>query len=255
MDENKVNDVSTEEQSQVEAEVVEETAAEAETESTGAQEEVVIEEKQKIGFVGFIKNCFSRKNIKKTIAVILLVLIAGGAAGAYFHFTSPEYIALRFTEACVDTDLATEEKFLAYDMKAMILYNNDCFGDEEKFFELQSDEFQEDIESWDDYYKVNQKAFLESLEDITGDYTTECEVVKSKDMSERKLKEDCNEELSSYEDHAGLNIDDIGAGKLMTVKVKYDTEDAGVLRFKYSVVLGKVSGLWKVIAWSTDRVD
>lgn len=246
MDENKVNDVSTEDQAQVEAEVVEETAAEVEKESTGAQEEVVIEKKQKTGFVGFIKNCFSRKNIKKTIAVILLVLIAGGAAGAYFHYTSPESIALRYTKAFFLDDASKASKMLAYDQNALLLYAS-FESDEESFFASQSDRLQEDIYSWDDLYEAIKEQRSEKLEDYFGDYKVTYDVKRSKEISERKILDDYADEISYREKADVLDADLLSKGKIVVVKGKIDSEDEGLTRFYNTVVLVKSSDSWKVL--------
>ncbi len=238
--------MSTEEQAQVKAEVVEKPTAEAEAESTGTQEEDVIKEAQGTGFVGFIKSCFSRNNLKKTIAVILLVLIAGGTASAYFHSRTPEAIALRYAKACLFDDVAEISKVLAYDDKIVRLYGR-FENDEESFFEYESDYLQEDIYSWDDYYKAIKERKAEQLEDYFGNYELSCDIKRVKDVSERKIKDDYEDEIAFLESADVLDADMLGQGKIVVVKGKIDSEDEGIARFYNTVVLVKVSSSWKVL--------
>lgn len=247
MDENKVNDVSTEEQAQVEAEVLEETAAEVETESTGAQEEVVIEEKQKTGFVGFIKNCFSRKNIKKTIAVILLVLIAGGAAGAYFHSRTPEAVAIKFAKADFENDVIALSDLYAYDYRISREGTIDDWIEGYNFYSFISSLYGEEIDDWNEYCGRAHTRALEELYDKYGDYTISCEVVKSKDLVENKIEELRAEVEKNGLNYPRLDSNDISEAKQLTVKLKFECEDEDSFIVRYKLTLVKVSNNWRVL--------
>ena len=255
MDENKVNDVSAEEQAQVEAEVVEETAAEAETESTVTQEEVRNEPSKNSSVFSSIKEKLSSKTAKRAIGLFVVIAILVCAASATGIFSSAESVALKFVKATADFDAKTVSKYLAYDIKAIRLYNSDCEDDEEAFFDKMSDEYEEDISNWNDYFKAMHDSSFEDFVDLFGDYTISCEVSRSKDISEKKVKDDYSYELSKYEKRAGLDIDDIGAGKIITVKGKYETEDEGIVRFTYEVVVVKCSNTWKVLDYDVDFKD
>lgn len=257
MDENKINDVRAEEQAQVEAEVGKETAAEAETESIGTQEEVIIEEKQKTGFVGFIKNCFSRKNIKKTIAVILLVLIAGGAAGAYFHFTSPEYVALKYGEAVATWDLKGQAELAAYDFKSNYLYSEKThsFTDEETYFEDMSDQLNEDITNWDEYFEAVRQFLSDTYESVDGEYTVTCELTRTKDVSVKKVYNTNKDFISRIERTTDFDYNDVDECKQITVKAKYDTDEEGIQRRTIDIFLVKINGSWRVLTYASEFLD
>lgn len=255
MDENKVNDVSADGQEQVEAEAVEETAAEAETESTVTQEQVGSEPSKSGSVLSSIKGKLSGKAGKRVIGLLVVIIVLVCAASVTGIFSTAESVALKFVKATADFDAKTASRYLAYDIKAINLYNNDCEGDEDAFFDKMSDDYDEDIRSWNDYFKAMHDSNVEDFIDLCGDYTISCEVSRTKDISEKKVKDYYSYELSKYEKRAGLDIDDIGAGKIITVKGKYETEDEGIVRFTCEVVVVKCSSAWKVLDYNMDFKD
>lgn len=220
-----------------------------------AAETPIVEEinapKAKNTFKDFFKKCFSKENLKKTIAVILLTAIVIGGTYGVIYYNSPESVALRFVKACSNSDLKAQEKLLAYDYRTYTLYlsnseDEEAF-DEEAFFESKSDKFEEDINSWEDYFRVYQTQALEFYEDIYGDYKITYSVSKTKDLSERKVKASNESLLSDLEEIANFDSDTIEEGKYVTVKGKTDTEELGIIRYTYTVTLVKVSNSWKVL--------
>lgn len=215
-----------------------------------AAETPIVEEinapKAKNTFKDFFKKCFSKENLKKTIAVILLTAIVIGGTCGVIYYNSPESVALRFVKACSNSDLKAQEKLLAYDYRTYTLYLSNS-EDEEAFFESKSDKFEEDINSWEDYFRVYQTQALEFYEDIYGDYKITYSVSKTKDLSERKVKASNESLLSDLEEIAIFDSDTIEEGKYVTVKGKTDTEELGIIRYTYTVTLVKVSNSWKVL--------
>lgn len=220
-----------------------------------AAETPIVEEinapKAKNTFKDFFKKCFSKENLKKTIAVILLTAIVIGGTYGVIYYNSPESVALRFVKACSNSDLKAQEKLLAYDYRTYTLYLSNS-EDEEAFFESKSDKFEEDINSWEDYFRVYQTQALEFDEDTCGDYEITYRVSKIKDLSERKVKASNESLLSALEEIANFDADTIKEGKYVTVKVKEDTEELGVIRYTYTVTLVKVSNSWKVLDHDVD---
>lgn len=220
-----------------------------------AAETPIVEEinapKAKNTFKDFFKKCFSKENLKKTIAVILLTAIVIGGTYGVIYYNSPESVALRFVKACFNSDLKAQEKLLAYDYRTYTLYLSNS-EDEEAFFESKSDKFEEDINSWEDYFRVYQTQALEFDEDICGDYEITYRVSKIKDLSERKVKASNESLLSDLEEIANFDADTIKEGKYVTVKVKEDTEELGIIRYTYTVTLVKVSNSWKVLDHDVD---
>lgn len=199
----------------------------------------------------FFKKCFSKENLKKTIAVILLAAIVIGGTCGVIYYNSPESVALRFVKACSNSDLKAQEKLWAYDHRTYTLYRS-SHEDEEAFFESMRDLFKEDINSWEDYFRVYQTQALEFNEDTYGDYKITYRVSKIKDLSERKVKASNESLLSALEEIANFDADTIKEGKYVTVKVKEDTEEVGVIRYTYTVTLVKVSNSWKVLDHDVD---
>ena len=209
------------------------------------------EPKAKNTITDFLRKCFSKENLKKTIAVILLAAIVIGGICGVISYNSPKSVALRFAKARFNYDLKVQEKLLAYDFRAVTLYAND-YKDDEAFFESLSDEYNEDIYSWEEYFKVYQKQHLEDREDDFGNSKITCEVSRIKDISERKVKDENTGWLSFLETIANFDADAVGDGKNVTVKVKAEGEDIGIIRYTFTVVLVKVSNSWKVLDWDVE---
>ena len=199
--------------------------------------------------IDFFKKCFSKENLKKTIAVILLAAIVIGGICGVISYNAPKSVALRFAKALFTFDLKAQEKLLAYDYRAVTLYTNDYEDDEEAFFESLSDEYNEDIYSWAEYFKVYPQQSIENREENFGDYKVKYQVSKIKDLSERKIKNENVGNLSVLERVADFDADAIKKGKNVTVKIKVDTEEMGILHYTVTITLVKAPNSWKVLDW------
>ena len=252
MDENKTNDiVQEEEQPVLEPENTnEEQAQQTEEAAEVSGEEVSAEEPSSSG--SFIKKLFSRKNIKKTIAVILLVIIAGGATYGYFRYTSPESIALRCSEMVANCNFKEFVNYIAFDYQKALLYDykTKSFLEEDEFFEEASNKYDYDITNWDEYYEAAALDSKEGFEDTWGSFDVTCKVTRVKDLSLKKAQKEYAGFILLRESTGTFNFDDVDECKEITVKVSYDTEDKGIVRFTNTVLMVKISGSWKVFDWN-----
>lgn len=210
--------------------------------------EEINESKTKTTIADFFKKCFSKEKLKKTIAVILLAAIVIGGVCGVISYNSPKSVAKRFIKAVSLYDYKTTAKLSAYDWYAVSLD-----GDEEEvFFDEMSDRYDEDITSWQEYFKVVKSYGKERHEDWYGKYKYSFTVARVKDLSERKLKEKYSEVLDAYEEASLLDADNIGKGKEVTVKSKLESEEDGVDRATCIVTVVKISGAWKVLTFDTE---
>ena len=226
-----------------------------ETKSEPVKNEQTIEKKgkAKLSALNFLKKCFSTNNLRKTIAVILLVVIVAGTIVGIVIYNSPKSVALRFVKAHCEFDLKAEEKLLAYDNRTLTLCASGCKDDEEEFFESRREKYEETINSWGDYFKVYREQELEDMEDSYGDYKYTYRVSKIKDVSKRKVEDENGELLSSLEAQTNFDADRIEKCKTVIIKVKLDSEDIGIVRRTAYVTLVKVSNSWKVLNYKLSK--
>lgn len=209
--------------------------------------EEINEPKTKTTIADFLKKCFSKENLKKTIAVILLAAIVIGGVCGVISYNSPKSVARRYAKAVFLCDDKAVAKLTAYDWYVKTL-NGD---DEDAFFDKKSDYYDADITSWKDYFKTYKSYTKESMEDEFGDYEFSFEVTRVKDISARKLKEKYSDILQEYEEKSMLDSDSIENGKIATVRVKLETED-GIARGTFTTVIVKTFGRWKVLTHDFD---
>ena len=196
-----------------------------------------------------LKNCFAPQNRKKTLivlaALVLLIVVVACAA----KHNSPASVAERFTNACFGNTKA-QYKLLAYDKQKLDLYYYD--GDEEEYFMSMSDSYDEDIDSWNDYYKVCDEEMKNDLEDEVGyDCEVTVKVTKEKNISVDNYLDDDEYWLDWLEEAAEFDRDRISAVKEVTVKVRLKGED-DIQRETLRLMLVKAGGGWKVINVSYD---
>lgn len=214
--------------------------------------EEINESKTKTTISDFFKKCFSKEKLKKTIAVILLAAIVIGGVCGVISYNSPKSVARRYVVALCQSDLKTVSKLTAIDWYADALDNLDC-EDEDVYFDKLSKLYDEDITSWGDYFKVFKKSTDEVRYDWYGEYKYSYEVTKIKDISAKKLKDNYYELLGEYEEKSLIDADSIEKGKKVTVKVKLDTEEDGLIRETYTVILVKMSGGWKALDYDFEK--
>lgn len=250
MDENKTNDiVQEEEQPVLEPENTnEEQAQQTEEAAEVSGEEVSAEEPSSSG--SFIKKLFSRKNIKKTIAVILLVLIAGGGIYGASVNTSPESIALRFVENSANFKGDNPFDYYAYNYD--MLQNNGL--DVKTFFEKKSSEYNYNISSWDDYYKADAYSRKEKFDELMGSskYDVTCEVTRTVDIPKEEFSKKYYSIIYYLKELAFFDPDSVSEAKEITIKVKFESEEKGIRHFTYSVLMVKQSDSWKILTCDVD---
>lgn len=203
-----------------------------------AQEEMVPVKKE-----GF----FSKKNLKRIIALVaVLALVIGGAVG-YILYNSPKAVAERFVLALFSGGEVNAGRFFAYDYYESLLKSNDMTAEE--YFEEKGEDYDEDISSWNDYIKVMRKHLDERWIDLLGKYKITAEATKETDMSMKKLKSEVGDRwIERLESRGLLDFDTFTAGKKVIVKAKIAGED-DIERRTCEIYLVKAGG-WKVLDWN-----
>ena len=187
---------------------------------------------------------------KKSLLVPLLIIAAVvvvAICAAVFFITrnSATSVAKRYVTGYYENDKLASSLW-AYDYEALILLDYD--GDEEVFFEAMSDEYDADITSWNEYYKATDTYFKEYWEDNYGKYKVSVEVVRSKDISVRRLLDDESDAISYLEENLNFDSDKISAAKIVTVKGKLAGED-DIMREKFEIYMVKIGLTWRVLNW------
>ncbi len=191
-----------------------------------------------------LKALFSRESRKKTIAVILGVIVVIGAVCGVTSHNSPNSVAQRFVKTLLVCDFKANDSTLIGGKKYR-------FGgmDEQEWLERLSDWYDEDFSSMSDYYNYMKTERDEYLYDEYGEYKITTRVSKEKDVRVGKLLDDDD----IVETLATLDIDEgrVKAAKLVTVKLHIDGEDDSD-RLTGEVTLVRVGLSWKVIDWNID---
>ena len=187
---------------------------------------------------------------KKSPLVPLLILAAVvvvAICAAVFFITrnSATSVAKRYVTGYYENDKLASSLWV-YDYEALLLTDYD--GDEEAFFEDMSDEYDADITSWNEYYKAVDTYWKEYWEDSYGKYKVSVDVVRSKDISVRKLMEDESGAISYLEENLNFDSDKISAAKIVTVKGKLAGED-DIKRDKFEIYMVKIGFTWHVLDW------
>lgn len=182
--------------------------------------------------------------MKKTIAVILLAAIVIGGVCGIISYNGPESVAKRYMKAELTLDYKSLVKLTAYDWYAWELGSSE----EEDFFNRESNIYDEDITSWEEYFDAANAVFQEFCF-MHGEPKFSFEVTKIRDITVRRLKLNYSDILDEYEEESLLDADKISAAKEATVRGKIETEEGGIERETYIVVLVKISGTWKVLTY------
>lgn len=188
---------------------------------------------------------------KKTIIVAAVAAVIIVSLCVFFTLTNPKNIAKRYTKAAITGDQKAVSRLLAYDDEEAWLSNSglyylDSDVKEKKFFEKQSDIYEADIDSWNDFYKVIKRNFRDGLEDEYGKYKISVKVRRSNSISKNKLT--TYDEFGSLDEVEKYEFDSSKASayKKVTVSWKISGED-DTLRDTWDVYLAKVNGFWKVL--------
>lgn len=173
-----------------------------------------------------------------------VVLILSIALFSVLSSLSPQSIAEKYAEAYIFGDICKLQKYSAYDCYEFALRSYD---DEEEYFEIMSDHYDEDITSWDDLSKAQRAYADEEFSDEYGDYKVTIEATRVKDISIRKLAEECGYQLDLLEEQGLIDRDDIAEAKEVTLKLKIAGEDT-TDRDTGTIYLVRLGFFWKVLA-------
>lgn len=209
-------------------------------EGTPAEKKPSVGERIKAFFtVENLKVLFSRENRKKTIAVILGVIVVIGVVCGVISYNSPASVARRYVKAWYEWNDKVEDS-------TYVGGKYYRFGDmdEQEWLEYKSSQCDEDFSSMSDYYN-NMKTFREEmLYDYYGEYKITTRVSKEKDVRVGKLLDD--EVIVEMLDMLDIDEGRVKAAKLVTVKLHLDGEDDND-RMTFEVQLVRIGLAWKVI--------
>ena len=205
---------------------------------------------QKNGFfvnlVAGIITAFTPKKRKKTIAILAAAVVVIVAVILLLTAGSAKSVAQKFAKSYGSGNVKTSVKLLAYDHEAYML---DGYDDEEEFFESASDWTDSDISSWSDYYKALEEEAKENLEDSYGKYRVSAEATKERNMYLKKWEDEYDREIGNYEDAGCFDRDSVKAVKIVTVKVKIQSED-DIERETVEMCMVKMGLFWKVFDYN-----
>lgn len=194
-----------------------------------------------------IKDAFSAEKWKKSAAILGAAVVVIVVAIALLGRGSAASVAKRYCDGFVG-NAKVQAGLTAYDWKARQL---GYYDDEDDFFEAMSDKYDENITSWDSYFKVKNKSDKETIEDLVGKYKITTEVTRKKDISVKKLLEENSSLIKKLEAERLIDRDDISAAKEIIVKMKVKGEDQ-TIRNTYDMYLVKIGGAWKVLDYDVD---
>lgn len=192
-----------------------------------------------------LKTLFSRENRKKTIAVILGVIVVIGVVCGVISYNSPASVAQRYVKAWYEWNDKVEDS-------TYVGGKYYRFGDmdEQEWLEYKSSQCDEDFSSMSDYYNYWKPIREEKLYDYYGEYTITIRVSREKDIRVGKLLDD--EDIVEKLDMLDIDEGRVKAAKLVTVKLHIDGEDDSD-RMTFEVRLVRIGLAWKVIG--VDRIS
>ena len=188
-----------------------------------------------------LKTLFSRENRKKTIAVILGVIVVIGVVCGVISYNSPASVARRYVKARYEYDYKIVDSTL---VGGKYYWFGD--EDEQEWLEEQSNWYDEDFLSMSDYYNYMKTERDDTLYDEYGEYKITTRVSKEKDVRVGKLLDD--DDIVETLDTLDIDEGRVKAAKLVTVKLHVVGEDDSD-RATVEVWLAKIGLAWKVIDW------
>lgn len=188
-----------------------------------------------------LKALFSRENRKKTIAVILGVIVVIGVVCGVISYNSPASVAQRFAKTWCVSDYKVNDSTL---VGGKYYWFGD--EDEQEWLEEQSNWYDEDFLSMSDYYNYMKTERDDTLYDEYGEYKITTRVSKEKDVRVGKLLDD--DDIVETLDTLDIDEGRVKAAKLVTVKLHIDGEDDSD-RWTLEVQLVRIGLAWKVIDW------
>ena len=188
-----------------------------------------------------LKTLFSRENRKKTIAVILGVIVVIGVVCGVISYNSPASVARRYVKARYEYDYKIVDSTL---VGGKYYWFGD--EDEQEWLEEQSNWYDEDFLSMSDYYNYMKTERDDTLYDEYGEYKITTRVSKEKDVRVSKLLDD--KSIVRILDMQDIDEGRVKAAKLVTVKLHVVGEDDSD-RATVEAWLAKIGLAWKVIDW------
>lgn len=188
-----------------------------------------------------LKTLFSRENRKKTIAVILGVIVVIGVVCGVISYNSPASVARRYVKARYEYDYKIVDSTL---VGGKYYWFGD--EDEQEWLEEQSNWYDEDFLSMSDYYNYMKTERDDTLYDEYGEHKITTRVSKEKDVRVGKLLD--NEVIAETLDMLDIDEGRVKAAKLVTVKLHVVGEDDSD-RATVEAWLAKIGLAWKVIDW------
>lgn len=189
-----------------------------------------------------LKELFSRENRKKTIAVILGVIVVIGVVCGVISYNSPASVARRYIKASFEGDYRVINSTL---VGGKYYWFGD--EDEQEWLEYSGNWYDEDFSSMSDYYNYMKTERDDTLYDEYGKYKITTRVSKEKDVRVGKLLDD--EDIVEILDTLDIDEGRVKAAKLVTVKFHIDGEDDSD-RLTFEVQLVRIGLAWKVIDWN-----
>ncbi len=196
-----------------------------------------------------------KKENKKLITIIvaaLAVVVVFVGALLIFGGNSPEDVAEEYFMAMVEGDLETE---FECELRSNGLSYEDyiekyCDVNDmklEEYFELREDRYETEIEDYDDLIDAAKQSQEESLIEEFGKYDISFEIISTKELTEKKLKELCEEIEEYYEDSEiySIDVDEIEEACSVKYKASIEGEDDSDTD-KGTITVVKYDGEWKV---------
>lgn len=192
-----------------------------------------------------LKTLFSRENRRRTIAVILGVIVVIGVVCGVISYNSPASVARRHAKASFEGDYRVTNSTL---VGGKYYWFGD--EDEQEWLEYCGNWYGEDFSSMSEYYNYMKTERDDTLYDEYGEYKITTRVSKEKDVRVGKLLDD--EDIVEKLDMLDIDEGRVKAAKLVTVKLHIDGEDDSD-RMTFEVRLVRIGLAWKVIG--VDRIS
>lgn len=179
------------------------------------------------------------------VAIVLGVLLFGGS--------SAESVAEEYLMADIEGDKETlfNNAIRGAEVTFEEYIENYCKAediDPNEYYDELSEDYDADIKDYDDYIEAAKESAKEGLIDEFGEYNISIEVISSKEMSNKELKEIKNMIKSyNYNDelYGDIDVSKIDEGCTVKFRCKIEGEDDKDSA-KATVILVKYDGNWKV---------
>lgn len=186
----------------------------------------------------------SKDGIRKTkkaripLIVAAAVIIVAGIV-LLSRINSPRLIAKECAESYY-TDWGRYASLLAYDYEGWVSKGNPSYLKEE------SEIFESNINSWEDFYEVVNERRVKSFEEKYGKYTVNAKVKSVKAVSIGVLLDSDKSFISSLGKRAAFDINQVDAIRFVEMKVEVNGEQDSITQ-NVSIHMVKIDGKWRVL--------